>query len=156
MSARAHSLLAAEKTLVARFLDLLRQEQALLVCGEADSLRAVGQAKLDLVDQLNRAEAARIDFLSNEKTASMKQPSMADWLKLLPTESPLREQWSDILELAREAKRLHILNGELINSHLARTSEAIAILTQRQKNEALYGSNGQTETGTGSRIVDSA
>lgn len=151
MSARAHSLLAAEKTLVARFLDLLRQEQALLVCGEADSLRAVGQAKLDLVDQLNRAEAARIDFLSNEKTATM-----ADWLKLLPTESPLREQWSDILELAREAKRLHILNGELINSHLARTSEAIAILTQRQKNEALYGSNGQTETGTGSRIVDSA
>lgn len=152
---RLHILLADEKELVSRFLNMLREEQSLLVSGDADSLHAIGLGKLELVELLNRAEASRTDFLSAE-TPSGKKPEMTEWLKQHPTEKFARQLWSDILELAREARQLHTLNGELINSHLARTAEAIAILTQRQKDQALYGSNGQAAAGTGSRIVDSA
>ena len=48
------------------------------------------------------------------------------------------------------------MNGELIAMHLARTSEALDILTQRQNKASLYGSDGQAAGGSGSRIVDSA
>lgn len=148
-------LLEAEKGLVTRFLGLLREEQSALVEGLAETLSVLNQTKLELIDTLNTAEAARGAFIAASSTGNGKA-EMKAWLLRHPAEKSARLLWEEILDLAREARQLHEMNGELIAMHLSKTSEAIDILTQRQKEAALYGSNGQAASGTGSRIVDSA
>jgi len=81
---------------------------------------------------------------------------MRTWLLAHPQEGEAGKLWDDILALAEEAKRLHTLNGELIALHLRKTTEAIDILSQRQRDKPLYGSDGQSTGGSGNRIVDSA
>ena len=51
---------------------------------------------------------------------------------------------------------MHLENQELLNKRLATTEAALDILMQRQKDTAVYGSDGQTTSLSGSRIVDSA
>ena len=141
-----------EKELVVRFLDALRKEQAALVDGDADSLKPISEIKLRLVAQLNAAEAGRASLipLASEKTGMMR------WFSEHPEENNARALWLKIISLARVARQMHKMNGELLALHLAKTNEALSILIQRQKDVALYGSDGQSSTGTGSRIVDLA
>lgn len=146
------NLLAKEKELVVRFLDALRQEQAALVEGNAEALKPIGETKLHLVGELNGIEAERATLLP----LTAEKGGMMQWLKQHPNESNARNLWLKIMSLSRVARQMHEMNGELITLHLAKTNEALAILTQRQRDVALYGSDGQSSGGTGSRIVDLA
>jgi len=150
-----HRALLDEAALLRRFIEVLREEQSLLTSGQADALAEVGATKLGLVEKLNAAEQARLRLLGLTPAQSSRQ-DMAEWLRQHPAESAARQSWEQLIALAREAREIHAMNGELIAMHLARTSEALDILTQRQSEASLYGSNGQAATGSGSRIVDSA
>lgn len=144
-----------ETALLRRFIDVLREEQSLLTAGQADALAEVGATKLDLVEKLNAAEQSRLSLLGLTPAQSSRQDT-AEWFRLHPAESAARQSWEQLIALAREARELHVMNGELIAMHLAKTSETLDILTQRQSEASLYGSDGQAATGSGSRIVDSA
>lgn len=148
-------LLGEEKALVVRFLETLRKEQAALVEGDAAALKPISEAKLALVEQLNHAELSRSRLTALPNGEAGKN-GMLQWLNQHPEERPSKALWLKIISLARVARQMHAMNGELIAMHLAKTSEALAILLQKQKDVALYGSDGQSENGTGSRIVDSA
>jgi flagellar biosynthesis protein FlgN len=148
-------LLNEEKGLVVRFLDALRKEQAALVDGDAAVLRPISDAKLKLVEQLNHIEVSRSNLTSLPGSIAGKN-GMLQWLDQHPEEKNCRALWLKIMSLARVARQMHAMNGELISMHLAKTSEALSILVQKQKDVSLYGSNGQSDNGTGSRIVDSA
>lgn len=150
-----HRALLDETALLRRFIEILREEQSLLTSGQADALAEVGAAKLDLVEKLNASEQARLRLLGLTPAQSSRQ-DMAEWLRRNPAESAAWQAWEQLITLAREAREIHAMNGELIAMHLARTSEALDILTQRQREASLYGSDGQAATGSGSRIVDSA
>lgn len=147
--------LANEAALLRRFIEVLREEQSLLVARQADALARVNAAKLELVELLNTAERGRLDLLGRTPSQAGQQ-EMDNWLQQHPAETAARQQWQALISLAREAREIHNINGELIAMHLAHTSEALDILTQRQNQSALYGSNGQATPGSGSRIVDSA
>jgi len=146
--------LTDETALLRRFIDVLREEQSLLVAGQADALAGINAAKLELVDLLNAAERGRVGLI--HLAPGSGQQEMAEWLRQHPAESAAQQLWQALISLAREAREVHNINGELIAMHLANTSEALDILTQRQNESALYGSNGQASLGSGSRIVDSA
>jgi flagella synthesis protein FlgN len=148
-------LLGEEKGLVVRFLDTLRKEQAALVEGDAAALKPISEAKLLLVEQLNHAELSRSSLTALPNGEAGKN-GMLQWFNQHPEENASKALWLKIISLARVARQMHAMNGELIAMHLAKTSEALAILVQKQKDVALYGSDGQSENGTGSRIVDSA
>ncbi|WP_298398036.1 flagella synthesis protein FlgN [uncultured Azonexus sp.] len=150
-----HRALLDETALLRRFIEVLREEQSLLTSGQTDALAEVGATKLDLVEKLNASEQARLRLLGLTPAQSSRQ-DMAEWLRRNPAESAARQSWEQLITLAREAREIHAMNGELIAMHLARTSEALDILTQRQSEASLYGSDGQAATGSGSRIVDSA
>lgn len=150
-----HRALLDETALLRRFIEVLREEQSLLTSGQTDALAEVGATKLDLVEKLNASEQARFRLLGLTPAQSSRQ-DMAEWLRRNPAESAARQSWEQLITLAREAREIHAMNGELIAMHLARTSEALDILTQRQSEASLYGSDGQAATGSGSRIVDSA
>lgn len=145
-------LLTEEKDLVVHFLDVLRKEQAALVEADAGILQMLGDKKLGLIDRLNQVEAGRIALI----TLPPGKDSMLHWLTQHPEESGARALWLKIISLARVARQMHQMNGELIAMHLAKTNEALSVLIQKQKDIALYSSDGQSFTGTGSRIVDLA
>lgn len=148
-------LLGEEKGLVVRFLDTLRKEQAALIEGDAAALKPLSDSKLALVEQLNRVELSR-SSLTAIPSGGTGMHGMLQWLDRHPEESASRALWLKIISLARVARQMHAMNGELIAMHLAKTNEALAILVQKQKDVSLYSSDGQSASGTGSRIVDSA
>lgn len=145
------SLLETEKAAIEAFVALLREEQEALIAGQADVLETIGSRKLELVEQLNAIEARR-QAMNGRSTSQ----AMQAWLQGQPEEHYSLALWNGIIDLARTAKALHATNGELVAMHLAKTAEAIDVLTQRQKEATLYGANGQAASGSGSRIVDSA
>ena len=148
------NLLQDEKKLVKLFLECLRNEQAALVAAEVERLGILGQQKLGLIDKLNDIESRRLSLIGHHNP--LDKSAMHDWFAAHPEDSAAEAIWSEILSLARDARRLHQMNGELIRMHLEKTQEAIAVLTLRQKEVGLYGSDGQASSASGSRLVDSA
>ncbi|MDD2883449.1 MAG: flagellar protein FlgN [Dechloromonas sp.] len=152
MSALAQ-ILQQEIVLVDRFLALLQQEQLALRDIQPDALNTVVADKLHLVEQMNQLvnERARLTGAPQDTAA------MSTWLAARAHEKAAAQLWPQLIERAREAKRMHALNGQLINIHLNQTSEALKALGQQQTmHTTLYGANGQTFGSSGSRIVDAA
>ena len=145
-------LLDKELAAVDAFLKLLQEEHEVLKRGPAERLHSLGEQKILLVDTLNALEVQREQLLAGAP-GDTPGKRMEAWLT---GKSAHRPKWNKLLEQAREARRMHSINAELVNSLLRRTGDAISILTQRQKEVSLYGSNGQAAEVTGSRIVDSA
>lgn len=154
MSAVA-AILEREIELVSRFVSILNDEQECLAQGNADALPEISATKSALVEQLNALEGQRMEAIELPGKAS-DLPSMEKWLKDNANDIEAASAWQKLRELAREAKTLHELNGQLVATHLKNAAEALAILTQKASQSALYGASGQTTTSTGSRIVDSA
>lgn len=154
MSAVA-AILEREIELVSHFVGILNDEQECLAQGNADALPEMSAAKSALVEQLNTLEGQRMTAINRPGHPS-DLPSMEQWLKSNTSDIAAASAWQRLRELAREAKALHELNGQLVATHLKNTAEALAILTQKASQSALYGASGQTTTATGSRIVDSA
>lgn len=148
-------ILTREIKLVSRFILLLESEQVALKAAKPESLAAINQEKLLLVDQLNKIGAERLQ-LADLNGAASDRTKMKAWLEQHPQEKQSAALWVKLLKSAEEAKILHELNGKLISLHLEQTADAIAVLTQQRQEHSLYGSNGQAAPTTGSRIVDSA
>ena len=148
-------VLTREIDQVSRFLLLLKTEQEVLKSGQPDDLAIINEEKVKLVAQLNHLSAERAQ-LTSELESAANQASIASWLALQPREKQSAVLWDKLIQIAREAKELHDLNGQLTSMHLRQTNDALAILTERQPEKTLYGSNGQSSQLTGSRIVDSA
>lgn len=150
----ASVLIEREITLISRFVDALRKEQDVLKEGRADDLLPIVEEKSVLAEQLNVLEGERHALLGLGH-AAYDAKAMSDWLAT--ANDPLAAvNWKKLLELAREAKALHQINGRLIDMHLQNTTGSIAVLTQKSVPPPLYGADGQTANHTGSRIVDSA
>lgn len=154
MSAVA-AILEREIELVSRFVGILNTEQECLTQGNADPLSDIAADKSALVEQLNVLEGQRMAAIDLPEHAS-DLPSMEKWLQDHADDLASASAWQKLREVAREAKVLHELNGQLVATHLKNTTEALAILTQQASQSTLYGASGQTTTATGSRIVDSA
>lgn len=144
-----------EIKLVGRFLEILQKEQEALKKGNPAALPELGAAKSELIVQLNGAEDERNRLIGGSPEVGDRN-SMQRWLDNNPQAPQCRDLWHKLLELAREAKLMHELNGQLLTLHLRQTGDALAILTKRNQENTIYSSDGQTTTYTGSRIVDSA
>lgn len=144
-----------EVALIARFVELLKNEQESLRGTDTDQLPELGAAKAALVEQLNALEEQRVAALAMP-AGETPRAAMEQWVAANPTQRAAAVNWTKLLSLAEEARQLHQLNAGLVALHLQRTQEALAILNGRTASETLYGSNGQASAISGSRIVDSA
>lgn len=144
-----------EIALISRFVDLLKEEQEALKRGDPSVLQDIGTEKADLANQLNALESERRTALGFSDKQNTRE-AMTEWLAQHPNERSAAVNWEKLLDLAREAKQLHELNADLVAMHLRLTSDALTVLTRQSGQNTLYGSNGQTSTISGSRIVDSA
>lgn len=148
-------LLAREAELVAEFIAALSDEQRALSQGDIDPLAAINARKSALAEKLNTLEAERDATLAAGGFEAGRS-GMARWLASHDRESSAAAQWGQLLKLAAEARNLNNLNGQLIALRLQATGEAIATLTARAEQNALYGPDGQAAQITGSRIIDAA
>ncbi|MCL2523688.1 MAG: flagellar protein FlgN [Betaproteobacteria bacterium] len=149
------ALTAREIALLARFVELLKDEQETLRRADPEPLADIGAAKVALVEQLNALENERRDALAIDGAEKIRS-AMSQWLAANPTQQQVARDWQTLLELAGEAKELHNLNAGLVALHLQQTGDALHVLDARRAGDSLYGSNGQTTATSGSRLVDSA
>lgn len=149
------ALTEQEIALISRLLCRLEEEQEALKTANATALPALGEDKLKLIEQLNVLESARADVLRCSAGEDVRA-AMEAWLNQHPDQKQLAGNWKKLLDLARQAKQMHEVNGQLVNMHLQQTKEILAALTMTAQQNTLYGANGQASTGSGSRIVDSA
>lgn len=143
-----------ELTLLGDFIALLKQEQEALVRADPGSLSDINNQKLTLLADLDRHEQMRAQILQSAPGENTRD-AMSRWLADHTDQKATADMWQALMGLAREAKRLHDLNGQLITLHLQRTSELLAVL-KRSEHQTLYGANGQAHQSSGSRIIDLA
>lgn len=148
-------LIKQEIELIGSFVALLRDEQKSLQHGDVTTLPAILNKKSALVEALNSAASQRNAWLNQNGCAS-DQAGMSAWLAANSSHKAVREAWSKVLELAREAHALHEQNSQLVAIHLQATTEALAVLNQQAHKNALYGPDGQSSALTGYRVIDSA
>ena len=149
------ALAARETDQLKEFIALLKLEQDALKQADASALPAISEQKLRLVEALNTIEKERSVALGTA-VGENGRSAMTRWLAAHPEQKNIASGWKKLMDLAREAKLLHELNGQLIKMHLDQTGELLAALSQQFQKNTLYGSDGQTSSTSGSRIVDSA
>lgn len=145
-------ILQKEISLVDAFLQALEREQHALRDIQPQALAEVVASKQALVEQMNQLASERVILCGGAATTE----AIGKWLAQQSKEPQAAQLWSQLLEKAREAQRMHTLNGQLINIHLNQTSNALKALGQQQSTHTLYGSDGQSFGGSGSRIIDAA
>ncbi len=136
---------------IQRFTDLLKLEQAALSSGNTDELLEFANKKDE--------SAARINHLAEQRNALLAaqgfapdRPGIEAWCAQNPKETSATTAWGTILTLAREAKELNRLNGELIQLRLQFNSKALEALRGGQTALDLYGPDGQSKTHEHRRI----
>lgn len=153
MSQLIQSLIESEVHALAAFVGILQTEQEQLKAGETGNLVALVASKDALVKELieisRKREAAlaaagvAIDSNGLRRWAASGGPSA-------------EESLGRLLALAREAREMNDLNGQLVALRLAHTRAALNALSPNASEPGLYGSSGQTTPPTGYRLIDSA
>jgi len=149
-------LLTHEAEVVARFVELLENEQAELQAGRIENLESIVTAKAPLVQELNQLAETRSRLITSAGYTMDRSGMTALLASCTHTES--KRMWEQLQAQARQARQLNELNGRLIAQHLQSTNGALQVLLQRTPRHVLdvYGPNGQKlDTPTGSRLIDS-
>ncbi|HZX31683.1 MAG TPA: flagellar protein FlgN [Rhodocyclaceae bacterium] len=148
-------LLARESEAVRAFIASLTEEQEALKRGETDVVAAIALKKSQQIEQLNAAEKER-NALLQEAGYRGDTDGMKTWLATNGNDRGVAEGWTQLMELAAQAKRINDLNGRLIAIRLQAANQAIGILTEQHQRSSLYGRDGFSTPRTGSRIIDAA
>ena len=157
MSANASiaELIAIELDVLRQFVDVLQREQAALTDGQTDSLMALAEEKVRYAEHLaalnkRRDEKLRAAGLSNGG-AGMKA-----WRAIGNISAKTQNELANVIELAKEARRLNELNGQLVSDRMQHNQQALNVLLSAAKQSTLYGPDGQTHVGPAGRTLGSA
>lgn len=143
-------LLAAEIREVGGFIELLKEEQALLASsGNADALMPVVGRKSEFTLRLKSLADQREQYLAEQRFQPGRD-GMEAFLAASPAGVALQPRWRQLLALAKEARALNETNGKLINVHWQHNQKALAALTSAADGAMVYGPDGQQAGGGGS------
>ena len=128
------------------FHQVLATEQAALVNGDAEGLMALAQRKNEQALGLTQLADTRNRYLTGT-VGSTNQIGMEAWLDIYdPADKRgASKLWRELIDLARAARELNQLNGQLIHTRLARNQQALAVLLGANATTSnLYGADGQS------------
>ena len=128
------------------FHQILATEQAALVNADADSLMVLAQRKNEQVLGLTQLADTRNRYLS-ATVGSTNQMGMEAWLDIYdPVDKHgASKLWRALIDLARTARELNQLNGQLIHTRLAHNQQALAVLLGANTTTSnLYGADGHS------------
>lgn len=145
-------LLDGERALLQRFIGVLEQEEKLLISGDTDALFQLTQEKSEVYHLLQRQHQERGQIL-----ARLRLPNNNDSIQRLCTGMPdTLERWSQILELAEQARQRNELNGKLITERMHHNQAALSVLLNAANKPQLYDAAGSARPTGGGRILGSA
>jgi len=147
-------LLAQELQALRSFVALLRREQSLLTDGETEQLTSLAAEKSHSATELSQFAAARDHELGHLEFPAGRA-GMDVWVQSV-TGSASQADWSQLLELAADARTLNETNGKLIALHLQHNQLALNVLMAAADQAVTYGPDGQQRTGGGGRSLGSA
>jgi flagella synthesis protein FlgN len=141
--------LDAEKRVVNRFIALLKTEQRALKEGFVDALEQLAQEKSTLVSELNRLETKRDRAAT---AAGANGGALQSWIA---REAGMAGTtlWLELLDLAREARRINQVNGILIDTLMRNNKQALNLLQAAAQRASLYGPDGRSENYSGGRML---
>lgn len=145
--------LLSEAEAVQQFVELLKLEQSALSAGSTDVLPAYADKKMALAAKLNRLAVQRNSFLAAQGLGA-DLVGVNAWIAQHSTEYQAIETWSGVLALAREARELNRLNGELIQLRMQYNAKALEALQGGNHALKLYGPDGQSTSSNQNRIDD--
>jgi len=132
--------LRAEEVALQEFKTLLASEQNAIIAGDIESLNAISQSKLELVERLNRLSAERMQGIA-ALGLSADRTSMEGWAEKAGSEA--LTAWHEMLDAAQAAHQANKINGTLIQTHLQHNQQTLSALLAAANQASLYGPNGQ-------------
>jgi len=143
--------MAAERSALQKFITLLDAEQQALLGKQAEQLLALADNKTQLIHTLGKLAGERTTHLSKQGV-DINLGGIEAWLQTHLADG--LSTWHEIKQLAAQARAKNQLNGELIQSTLRHTQNALTALHHAaQKVHGLYGSDGQARLSSASRTL---
>lgn len=133
---------------------VLMDELTILLKRELDTLMTnpIDGAELAALASAKQSTLTAIATLEDERRQSLAREGVEDepsGMAEAARAAGCLPQWQALLDLARSAHHLNLLNGSLINQRMAHNRQVLAALQQLVGNP-LYGVDGQTQRrGTG-------
>ncbi|MFN3985960.1 MAG: flagella synthesis protein FlgN [Rhodocyclaceae bacterium] len=141
-----------ERALMARFLGLLDQEEALLIAGDTDALLPLAKEKSEVYQLLQRHYDSRALLLGR-----LGLTNSGDAIRELCADMPdTLVRWNEVLELAAQAKTRNELNGKLIVERMHDNQAALSVLLTAADQPQLYDAEGSARPTGGGRMLGSA
>jgi flagella synthesis protein FlgN len=149
---RVALLIEAELIQLKEFLEMLEREEALLICGDTDTLLTLVQEKTGRYRNLQRLHDDRALLLAR---GGMKNDDAS--IRRLYAKLPrVLARWDEVLGLAAQARERNALNGQLINDHMQHNQAALTALLSAANQPPLYDAGGHSRPRAGGRILGSA
>ena len=145
-------LIEAESIQLKEFIAVLEREEALLVAGDTDGLLSLTQSKTERYRQLQRLHADRM-LLIGRLGFSQLNDAIEHVCAGLPR---VLARWSEVMELARQARARNELNGKLITERMANNQAALSILLAASDQPELYDAQCHSRPTGGGRFLGSA
>ncbi|HZW20283.1 flagellar protein FlgN [Noviherbaspirillum sp.] len=135
--------LGEEVRAAAALRDLLKQEQDVLINANMDELARLAEEKTKFVVRMTELAQNRHRALASAGFDG-SEAGMQKWVDAGAAQSAAGKSWTELLDIAREAKELNRVNGLLIGQHMGRNQAALNILNGAPQGGAMYGPNGQS------------
>lgn len=127
--------------MAARFVDLLRQEQAALISGAVDDLDVLTQKKAHIAEELS-AHGRRRDAQLAAMGYTADTRGMRAWVDAQEEPAQSAALWESLHALAGQARALNETNGILIEMRLRNCEQSLAALADACGRPTLYGRHG--------------
>lgn len=135
--------LQAEQDTLGAFVSLLREEQEILVRGDAERLALIAPEKAAKINLLTELGEQRNRYLSSQNLTRNAE-GMTTWLKRNPSlAASARKIWEQLLACAETAREINQSNGLLIESSLQQNRLRLGILQVANASEGVYRPDGQ-------------
>jgi len=133
-----------EKRIVNLFVEVLKKEEIALTHGQIDELDLLVSEKAQLVEQLEELEKNREQYLLSFGCTPDKN-GMHSWLSK-QEDMELQAVWNELIEMAKIAKQVNQVNGQMISTQQLYNQRAYLSLQSAAGNISLYGPKGQAFT----------
>jgi len=135
--------LRAEQDALGAFVSLLREEQEVLIQGDADRLASLTHDKEAWIGKLSALGEERNRHLAVQNLAGTAK-GMTTWLERNPSlAASVSATWKELLAQAESASQLNRNNGLLIESRVRQNRLKLAVLQMANASDGVYRADGQ-------------
>jgi flagella synthesis protein FlgN len=149
--ARLLANLTNEQQTIQQLIELIQQEQITLVAANIEAIEPITKQKAGLIAKLADLANKRHLILASAN-CQPDDTGMQIWIDKNNAQE-VNDAWQALMQQVKTAKSLNQTNSLLVNTHLARTQNALNILHGSNKTGSVYGPDGQTSSSTKGRPI---